>query len=166
MGEVIKKFPRDEFLSHIADGLLESEALKAISENVRVPFQKATLIQLQVKDPEFKEALEQAKKARADVWHEGIAKSVGQSLEKDEVPAAKLKFEQRKYLAAIDNPDKYAERSKKDIDVNINIFQEMKELPASEARKLLANIDPFNMVDAEFEVVADDEQITIEDLLS
>lgn len=147
MGEVIKKFPRQEFLDLISEGKLESEALSIIG------FQKATLVHLQVKSPEFKEALENAKKVRADNWYEDIARSVKQDLCKDEVPAAKLKFDQRKYLAAIDNPDKYAEKRKNEIELNVNIFQEMKELPAAEARKIMANLDPFNIVDAEFEEV-------------
>lgn len=145
MGEVIKQFPQQDFLELIESGLLESEALS------RIGFKKATLIQLQVKSPEFKEALDTAKKARADKWYEDIAKSVSQDLEKEEVPAAKLKFEQRKYLAAIDNPDKYAEKRKTEIDLNVNIFQEMKELPAAEAKKLLQSVDPFNVpIEAEF----------------
>jgi hypothetical protein len=160
MGEVIKKFPRGLFLELISDGLLESEALIEINRDLPEKnwFQKATMIQLQVKDPDFKEALEAAKKARADNWYEGIARSVKDDICKDEVPAAKLRFEQRKYLAAIDNPDKYAEKSKREVDINVNIFQEMKELPAAEARKLMANIDPFNIIDAVYEEVEDEEQ--------
>lgn len=144
MGEFIKKFPKEKFLVLIGQGLLEDEALK------EVDMPKGTFIQLQLKDPEFKDALDAAKKERADVWFSDIAKSVRKDLTKEEVAAEKLKFEQRKYLASIDNPDKYAEKSKKEIDLNINIFQEMKELPVAEARKMLASMDPFNIVEAEF----------------
>ena len=77
--------------------------------------------------------------------------------------AEKLKFEQRKYLAAIDNPDKYAEKSKKEIDLNINIFQEMRELPVAEARKLLASVDPFAIVEAESKVVEEAESLDSEE---
>lgn len=158
MGEVIKKFPKEKFLEMVSNGDLDYDACKALG------FQKATLVQLMVKDPEFKEAVENAKKARADVWYEDIARSVKDDhLTKDEVPAAKLKFEQRKYLAAIDNPDKYAEKSKKEIDLNINIFQEMKDLPASEAKKLLQSVDPFNVVEAEFNSIPSQNATAVQD---
>lgn len=160
MGEFIKKFPKEEFLELISNGLLENEAL----EIVKMP--KATFIQLQLKDVDFKEALERAKKERADHWFSDIAKSVRKDIDKDQVAAEKLKFEQRKYLAAIDNPDKYAEKSKKEIDVNVNIFQEMKELPVQEARKLLQSVDPFNTpIPADFKTVQDEEN-EISDIFS
>lgn len=163
--ELIKRFPKERFLELVSDGQFDHEALATINSELPAnkQFQKATLIQLMVKDGEFKDAVDQAKRSRADKWFEDIGKSVGKDLEKDQVPAEKLKFEQRKYLAAIDNPDKYAEKSKKEIDLNINIFQEMKELPAAEARKLLQSVDPFNIpIEAEFtqsQPVAEEEDI-------
>lgn len=148
MGDFIKKFNKEKFLELIASGSMEREALSEID------MPKATYIHLQVKDPDFKDAVERAKKERADKWFEEIAKSAqNPNLSKDDVPGEKLKFEQRKYLAAIDNPDKYAEKSKREIDVNISIFQEMKELPVAEARKLLASVDPFNLpIETDFTV--------------
>lgn len=146
MGEVIKRFPKEKFLELVANGLFDHEAMAAINAELpeRQQFQKATLIQLMVKDSEFKDAVDLAKKHRADKWFEDIGASVSKTIDKEQVPAEKLKFEQRKYLAAIDNPDKYAEKRKTEMDVNVNIFQEMKELPHAEARKLLQSVDPFN----------------------
>lgn len=162
MTELIKRFPKEEFLELVSNGQFDHEALATI--NSKLPankqFQKATFIQLMVKDAEFKDAVDQAKKARADKWFEDIGRSVGREIEKEEVPAEKLKFEQRKYLAAIDNPDKYAEKRKTEIDLNVNIFQEMKDLPAAEARKLLQSVDPFNMpIEAEFTAASEEEDI-------
>lgn len=137
MGELIKTFPKHDFLELISSGLTEPEALS------RINFPRATYTLLLIKDADFKEELANAKMARADKWFEDIATSVAQPLEREEVAAAKLKFDQRKYLAAIDNPDKYGERVKHQHDIAINIFQEMKELPVAEARRILAAADPF-----------------------
>jgi hypothetical protein len=175
MGEVIKRFPKEKFLELVSDGLFDHEALARINQDLpeRQQFQKATFIQLMVKDAEFKDAVEQAKRVRADKWFEDIGKSVSNVLTKEEVPAEKLKFEQRKYLAAIDNPDKYAEKRKTELDVNVNIFQEMKELPQAEARKLLQSVDPFNTpIEAEFSTpqpstsTSDDDINSSEDIFS
>ena len=139
MGVFIKKFNKQRFLELLSSGLLEEEALAEID------MPKGTYIQLLLKDPDFKESVANAKKDRADVWFGDIVKSTRiKNLTKEEVAAEKLKFEQRKYLASIDNPDKYAEKRKSEIDVNVNIFNEMKELPTSRARELLLNADPFN----------------------
>lgn len=158
-----KRFPKQKFLELVSNGLFDNQALQKLNEPLPVKqhFHKATLVQLMVKDSEFKDAVDRAKKERADKWFEDIGKSIDDKLDKEQVPAAKLKFEQRKFLAAIDNPDKYAERKKTDIELNVNIFQEMKELPAAEARKLLQSVDPFNTaIPAEFENVSDSDTST------
>lgn len=110
---------------------------------------------LLLKDSEFKEQLAEAKKDRADLFYEKIVDSVDDVLEKEEVPAAKLRIDTLKYLASIDNPDKYSEKVKHQHDINVNIFQEIKDLPASEAKRLIRDADPF-AVEAEFKEVDDD----------
>jgi hypothetical protein len=154
MGELIKTFQKEKFLELIRSGLLEHEALAELK------FPKPTYTLLLVKDPEYREMVEQAKKDRADVWFSGVVSSVqNNALTKEDVPVEKLKFEQRKYLAAIDNPDKYAERSKHSMELSINIFQEMKDLPIAEAKRLLREADPFAVpVEAEFEEIVEDEE--------
>lgn len=119
---------------------------------------------LLVRDAEFKEAVAEAKRARADVFYEKIVDSVDLPLEKEEVPAAKLRIDTLKYLASIDNPDKYSEKVKHQHDVNINIFQEIKDLPQAEAKRLLTQADPF-LVEAEFKPVVINEDEDLEDLL-
>jgi hypothetical protein len=148
MGEIISKFPKQDFLDLIASGKTEQQALDALK------FPRPTYIQLLIKSAEFKEMVEDAKRTRADVWFGEIIKSAQDTtVTKEDVPVEKLKFEQRKYLAAIDNPEKYAERSKNSLEISMNIFQEMKDLPTSEARRILKSADPFAQIeipDAEF----------------
>ncbi|MBA3754835.1 MAG: hypothetical protein H0X02_00770 [Nitrosomonas sp.] len=162
-----KEFPQQQFLDLIASGKTELQALGVVNESRgSKSFAEAVLVQLQIKKPAFRESLEEAKKRRADVWFSGIAESVAKVIEKEEVPAEKLKFEQRKYLAAIDNPDKYSEKIKHSMDVNVNIFQEMKDLSGSEVKKIMESADPFNpkeIVDAEFEMVEESGEENEED---
>lgn len=153
-----KEFPRQKFLELIASGLTEDEAMDKINSERKLKFGETVLVQYQVKDPTFREELEEAKKQRADVWFNGIAKSVAdKNISKDDVPVEKLKFEQRKYLAAIDNPEKYSEKVAHKLEIGINIFQEMKDLPVNEVKKLLQTHDPFT-IEAESSVVGEDEE--------
>ena len=162
-GNWLKHFPRKEFCELIASGRTETQALEVINTTRELegksPWDEAVVVQLQIKRPEFRENLEDAKRKRADYWFDGIAKSVAKEISKDEVPAEKLKFEQRKYMAAIDNPEKYSEKHRMDVSLGINIFQEIKELPTSEVSKLLKSADPFSaaegsdVVDAEYEEI-------------
>lgn len=153
MGDLIKTFPQTEFLELISAGMTEPRALGHLG------FTRPTYTQLLIKDPDFKEQVEQAKKARADIFYEKIVDSVDEDIEKAEVPAAKLRFEKLKYAAAVDNPDKYGEKSKHSIDINMNIFQEMKDLPASHARAILEGVNPFAAIDAEFKPVEEEENL-------
>lgn len=154
-----KTFPREKFLELISTGKTEPEALDIINEEFAAcgldyEFTEVLLTAYQVRNPEFIEELNEAKKRRADVWFNGIANSVAKPVDKDSVPAEKLKFEQRKYLAAIDNPEKYSERKQLGVDVNVNIFQEMKSLKQADVNRLLKEADPF-AIEAEFEEVED-----------
>jgi hypothetical protein len=154
-----KEFPQNAFLELIASGKTEPEALELINEGRgKKSFHPAVLVQLQVKRPEFREKVEEAKKVRADKWFNDIAASTAKVVDKEAVPAEKLKFEQRKYLAAIDNPEKYSEKVAHKLDVSINVFEEMKSLKGSDVQKILASADPF-AISAEFEVVDEEEDI-------
>lgn len=156
MTKPARSFPKQEFLDLIRSGMTEPRALKTVNSDI-------TALQfLMIRDGKFKEDIAEAKKARADVFYEKIVDSVEVVLEKEEVPAAKLRIDTLKYLASIDNPEKYSEKIKHQHDVNINIFQEIKDLPQSEVRKLITDSDPF-IVDAEFSDVDGDDDL--EDLL-
>lgn len=151
MGELLSQFPITKFLELISSGMTEPRALATLG------FTRPTYTQLLLKDPQFKEAVEEAKRNRADIFYEKIVDSVDEVLDKTKVPGAKLRFEKLKYAAAIDNPDKYAEKNKHSLDVNLNIFQEMKELPAAEAQRILGSVNPFASIDAEFSTVEDED---------
>jgi hypothetical protein len=58
---------------------------------------------------DFKKAVEDAERDRADYFHDKLVDKVEdiQSLSKDEIPAMKLYVDTIKYLAEADNPDKY-----------------------------------------------------------
>lgn len=163
-----KEFPQTDFLALIASGKTEPEALSLINagREAKRHFTETILVQIQVKSTDFREKLEEAKKQRADVWFNGIANSVAKVIDKEAVPAEKLKFEQRKYLAAIDNPEKYSEKKSLAVDVNVNIFQEMKNLKSSDVQKIMLEADPF--IEAEFESVesGESEEEELEELLS
>jgi hypothetical protein len=159
-----KEFPRDRFLELIASGMVEDEALDAINADRKASlhFTNVTLVQLQVQDASFKSNLEQAKKTRADVWFNGIAKSVTSTIDKEMVAGEKLKFEQRKYLASIDNPEKYSEKVRHEHQHEVNIFAEIKNLDAKKVKAIMNEADPFklptneNIPDAE--VIPQDEE--------
>lgn len=152
-----KEFPRHDFLNLIASGLTEDQALAEVNIGRKVTFAEAVVVQYQVKESSFREELEEAKKRRADVWFNDIAKGVAKDIEKDQVPAEKLKFDQRKYLASIDNPEKYSEKISHKMEIGINIFQEMKDLPANEVKKLMQSCDPFAAIEVDFETVEDED---------
>lgn len=163
-----KEFPKEQFLELVSSGSTEMEALDFINDLRKLKFGHTVPVQMQVKLPSFREALEEAKKLRADVWFNGIVKSVAdKSITKDEVPTEKLKFEQRKYLAAIDNPEKYSEKIKHQLDVNVNIFQEMKDLSHADVKKIMSSADPFAIpIEVEFEEIEINEEEETEDIFS
>jgi hypothetical protein len=154
MSITLKRFleKKEDFLELIRSGYTEPKALKVLDCD-RGIYSLAC-----IKHPEFDEAVLEAKKQRADVFYEKIVDSVDTVLEKDEVPAAKLRIDTLKYLASVDNPDKYSEKVKHQHDVNINIFQEMKELPAHTVKELISSSDPF-AVEAEFTPVEEDDDL-------
>lgn len=151
-----RNFDRHKFCEFLSLGKTEEEALDLCnviafgSENHKDALKMSLVVQLRVKDDYFEDMVKEAKKLRADHWFNGIIKSVAKDVDKDAVPAEKLKFEQRKYLAAIDNPDKYSEK-KASVDLNVNVFGELKRMKASDAKKIIEEFDPF--IDAEFEEV-------------
>lgn len=142
---------KEKFLQLIRSGYTEPKAMAEVNVD------PGLLPLLLVKDLKFREDLEEAKKSRADVFYEKIVDTVDTVYEKDEVPGAKLRVDTLKYLAAIDNPDKYSEKVKHQHDVNVNIFQEIKDLPQHEAKRLIAEADPF--LNAEFTVVQDESEL-------
>lgn len=142
MATLVQKFPREKFLQLIRSGHTEPKALALCGvDPVTFEYVLAT-------SKGIREELALAKKTRADVFYEKIVDSVDNDIDPKEVPIEKLRFDKLKYLAAIDNPEKYSEKVKHEHNATINIFQEIKDLTKNEVKDILA-LDPFT-VDAEF----------------
>ena len=66
-----------------------------------------------VQNEDFDDALKAAKRTRAEYFGDLIAKDVEENpIDRDLVPGEKLKFDKLKYLASVDDPDKYGNRTK------------------------------------------------------
>ncbi len=132
------------FLERLRAGETEPKILESMGVT------KSQYHYLLVKDDQFRKELEEARKARAEVWHEKIAESALQVVEKDEVPGERLKFDKLKWLAEKDNPDRYGDKKTVDTTMNLNVFT-IKGVTEAEALKAIQE-DPF-AVEAEFSVV-------------
>ena len=60
---------------------------------------------------EFDKMIKDMRKYRAEVFRDLIADSMADIPEKEEVPALKLQFEKAKWLAKVDDPDTYSDKS-------------------------------------------------------
>lgn len=104
-------------LDMIAEGKDESEACKAVG------IRRGTLVQWMIKYPEFDNAMKEAKKMRADTYRSKVQESLFDEsgdlvyLSKEDVPGQKLNFDKLKWLAEMDNPEKYGARIKHEGDV-------------------------------------------------
>jgi hypothetical protein len=100
---------------NIADG-------KSLTATLKMPgFPKAGIIgQWKAAHPEFAEALEMAKKMRAEIAHDMILDSIKTEgiLDKDSVPGAKHKLDKLKYIAEKNDPDTYGQKTKISGDKN------------------------------------------------
>lgn len=92
----------------------------------------------------FAEGIEEAKKKRADYWYGKIMKDVDVIPSKEDAPGSKLKFEKLKWLAKIDNPEKYGDKVSTSVDITHNINLSVKNMSISDAKKILED-DPFSV---------------------
>lgn len=129
---------KDSYLKLIASGSSESKALASLKVDW------LDFFELCAKDPDFRKDIKLAREARAEIWIDKITDSVNSEvpLTPAQIPAEKLKFEQLKFLAKADNPDRYGENSGKAAQLTVNL-NEFKLLPPQEAIRVLNN-DPFN----------------------
>lgn len=145
---------KNRYLELIARGYTESKAL------VELKTEWLDFFELCAKDADFRKDIDNARKARAEVWINNIVESATseEEMSSNDIAREKLRFDQLKFLAGADNPDRYgttAKSAKAQIDINLNDF---KLLPPSEAIKVLNN-DPFNkLVTIDAEVVSDEEE--------
>lgn len=129
-------------LDAIAEGKDESEACKLVG------IRRGTLVKWIIQYPEFEQALNNAKRMRADTYKTSVSEMVYDQdgnvrhYEKDEIPSVKNSFEMLKWLASVDNPDKYGQRIKHEgnvgaptqiiIDTGIKQIEKVNEQPAIE----------------------------------
>jgi hypothetical protein len=139
---------QEDIFSLIAQGEMdEEEACHQVSVSVTdFRYQKTT-------DQAFNDKLQIAYQKRADHWHKLIMKDVKTIHGKDEAAGAKLQFEKLKYLAEIDNPEKYGKKTSAEININHNVVHSLKKMSTQEAIDILTK-DPFAMpIAAEFKVL-------------
>jgi len=105
-------------------------------------------------DSDFRSELQQAKTHRADVWFDKVIQDADVVPDKSEVAGEKLRFEKLKFLAEMDNPEKYSPKHQIKHEGGLSIL-DFKELTLDQARQILSD-DPF-AIPAEFEVVEDEE---------
>ena len=100
----------------ILDAIAEGADEQTACDLVRI--RRGTLIKWIIQYPEFEKAINTAKEMRADVYKSKIVAMTldadGNPIERerDEVPSYKANFETLKWLASVDNPDKYGQRVK------------------------------------------------------
>lgn len=148
---------KSDYVRLISQGHTEGTALQ------KLEIDWLDFFELCAKDSDFRKDIDNARKARAEIWVGKIMDSVesqfidvdGVKVEripgKDETAHRKLQFEKLKFLAKADNPERYGEAagSKNKVEINLNDF---KLLTPQESIKVLNN-DPFNkMVTFEAEV--------------
>lgn len=99
-------------LDSIAEGADEQTACS------KAGIRRGTLIKWILDYPEFEKAMNTAKEMRADSFRSKISqmaldeKGNVKHYEKDEVPSVKASFDMLKWLAQVDNPEKYGTRVK------------------------------------------------------
>jgi hypothetical protein len=135
------------------DLILEGKSERQVLLELNIPYSEYILFL--TKSKKFCEDLEIAKKKRADVWFSKIIEDVDRVADKDEVGGERLRFDKLKYLAAIDSPEKYSERSKETPEIKLTL-NDFKGLSTEDAKKILEN-DPFSVVDAEFSPKAEED---------
>jgi hypothetical protein len=126
-----------EYIVRIASGMTERQILRALN----VPW--ILFFTMLAEDPQFRDDIEEAKKHRAELWVARVVDSLEEEIASAAVPAARLEFEKLKFLAGVDNPEKYGAAAKSaKVDVNVD-FKQFQMLPAKEALRVLQS-DPFN----------------------
>jgi hypothetical protein len=134
--------PREEYLDLIrrGKGFRQAADILGISQ--------VLLAMMIAQDQSLREDITKAEKDRGDHWVESIIRTVDVDCDPKDVPNEKLKFEKYKYLAEIDNPEKYGKTSTS--EVNVNVF-DIKGITDAQALTAIRN-DPF-AIDVEAEVI-------------
>lgn len=139
-----KSFKTEEFFELICRGFSETAALQAIG------YPRESYLLILLRHQEFNNRLREAFKMRAEVWHGKIVEKASTPiLDPKEVPGAKLQFEQLKYLAEKDDPDRFGDKKKIETSVDISIT-DFRNMSDKQAQQILTN-NPFAQIEeAEF----------------
>jgi hypothetical protein len=70
------------------------------------------LARWRVRYPDFGREYDVARSMRAEVMHDRILETIGESIDADDVAVAKLEFDKLKYLASVNDPDRFGNRVK------------------------------------------------------
>lgn len=140
----------EEVFLYMANGLSEEDACHQASVAPSTfSFQCSFDLKLQ-------EKMSAAIKKRADHWAHKVMKDIDDIPTKEEAHGKKLQFDKLKWLAEIDNPDKYGPKSKQTVDVTHNIQISTKNMSIEEAKKILNN-DPFSVpLDADYRTLEEE----------
>lgn len=97
----------------ICDFIAEGKTLTKLSKMPGMP-SLGTLARWRAENPDFNEAYLMAKKMRAEANNDKILESIEEDAEidKDFVPAARLKLDKLKHVTAVDNPEEFGNRTK------------------------------------------------------
>lgn len=101
-----------KLLDAIASGADEESACRSVG------ISRGKFLKWMVEYPEFEAAVDTAKELRADTYKTKVSQMVMDDdgnvrhYEKDEVPSVKTSFEMLKWLAQVDNPEKYGTKVK------------------------------------------------------
>jgi hypothetical protein len=164
MGNLIT-LPKNDILDLIVQGKPEYQIAKELH------FEMIDLVNALISDTEFAEQLQKARAIRAERWVgkvTGLIETESGSpiiYDKDDVPGAKLAIDTYKWLAKVDNPQRFGD--KLDVDVKSINIHEIKGLSVSEAIEIIKN-DPFapkdgEVVDAVFSEIPTKRQREVDD---
>jgi hypothetical protein len=155
MGELMT-LPKSEILELLVQGHSEYKACEMLG----IPMM--SMINELLVNTEFAEQLQKARSIRAERWVNGIAELIispttGSTIihDKDDVPGVKLAIDTMKWLAKVDNPQRYGD--KMDVNVETKNIYEIKGLSVSEALDIIKN-DPFAPKDIDAEYVVETRQ--------
>jgi hypothetical protein len=103
----------------IANYISQGKTIKEVTELAGMP-SRNTISNWQAKNDDFRNLMEQARKDRAEAFHDEIASDISEdhAADKDEIQARKLKLDRLKWLASKGDPERYGDRTKVSGDSN------------------------------------------------
>lgn len=124
----LKRYSRYAYTPHladlIADKVVEGYSLSEMGKLFAYIPPYSVLWRWRKQFPEFAQKLEDAFEARAELTRDEIAREAKEapSLDKDEIPGAKLSIDTKKWLAEKDGPKKYSGKTKIEAEVRAQVL--------------------------------------------